>query len=375
MNRIVIFQRHTSAALVVAAVIAVSGMVLRAQDPAEQSPAATGQNAMMGPESPRTMTLHVQVSEGNGHSVEGLQESDFTLLDNKQPQKLLGFRAVDAAVQKSDPVQVMIVVDMINVDLVTVSREREEVGAYLKSNGGELLNPTSIAVIADSGVKAAPGSTQDGITLLAAFNQTQSEIRDIGRSAGFWGATERLQKSLQELDQLIQYEGKKPGRKLVLFVSSGWPLLIASGEQSDMKQREWVFSSVEQFTNSLREANIVLYCIDPFDLGRTNPFQYQGYLKGISAAKDATYPDLGLQVLATHTGGLVLINGRDIAGSLKMAIRDASEGYDLTFAPIPGDRVNEYHALEVRVDKPNLKVRTTSGYYARVQMAQQGKSR
>jgi VWFA-related protein len=374
MNRTVRFWQQRSAVLAVPAVIAVTSMILLAQNPTEQSPAAA-QNAIMAPGAPTTMTIHVVVSDKNGQPVEGLQESDFTLLDNKQPQNLLRFRADDAPVLKSNPVQVMIVVDMINVDLTTVSREREEVGAYLKGNHGELLNPTSIAVIADSGVKAAPGSTLDGNTLLAAFKQTQSEIRDIGRSAGFWGATERLQKSLQELGQLIQYESQKPGRKLVLFVSPGWPLLIANGEQSDMKQREWVFSSVEQFTNSLREANIALYCINPFDLGRTNPFQYEGYLKGISAAKDATYPDLGLQVLATHTGGQVLIDGHDIAGSLKTAIRDASGGYDLTFAPIPGDRANEYHALEVRVDKPNSKVRTTSGYYARVQIAPQKKDR
>jgi VWFA-related protein len=377
MHGIVRLHRRRSAALVATAVLAVTGMAwqARAQNPAEQSPAAPAPDAGTAPDAPGTMTIHVSVSDNHGHAVQGLQQSDFTLLENKQPQKLLRFRADDPAVLKSDPVQVVIVVDMINVDVVTVAREREEVGAYLKENGGELLNPTSIAVIADSGVKAAPGSSQDGNVLLAAFNQTQSEIREVGRSAGFWGATERLQKSLQELEQLIQYEGQKPGRKLVLFVSPGWPLLIASGDQADMKQREWVFSSVEHFTNSLRKANIVLYCIDPFDLGRRNPFEYQGYLKGISAAKDATYPALGLQVLATHTGGQVLINGRDIAGSLKTAIRDASEGYDLTFAPIPGDRANEYHALEVHLDKPNLKVRTTSGYYARVQMTEQGKSR
>jgi VWFA-related protein len=377
MHTFVRSHRHRSAALVIVAVLALTRTAYQtyAQSPAQQNPAAPAQDAGTAPGAQGTMTIHVQVSDKLGHAMEGLQRSDFTLLDNKQPQKLLGFRADDAAVLKSDPVQVVIVVDMINVDVVTVAREREEVGAYLKENGGELLNPTSIAVIADTGVKAAPSSSQDGNVLLAAFNQTQSEIRDIGRSAGFWGATERLQKSLQELEQLIQYEGQRPGRKLVLFVSPGWPLLIAAGEQSDMKQREWVFSSVEHFTNSLREANINLYCIDPFDLGRTNPFEYQGYLKGISAAKDATYPALGLQVLATHTGGQVLINGRDIAGSLKTAIRDASGGYDLTFAPIPGDRANEYHALEVRVNKPNLKVRTTSGYYARIQSEPQGKGR
>jgi VWFA-related protein len=374
MNPIVRFQRHRSVMLAVAAMLVVTGIGWRAsaQPPADQSGAAP-QNPSAAPDAQKTMTIHVQVSDSQAHAVEGLQESDFTLLDNNQPQKLLGFRAVDAAVLKSDPVQVVLVVDMLNSDPVTVAREREEVGAYLKANGGELANPTSLAVVADSGVKVLPVSTQQGNLLLASFNQTQSEMREIGRSAGFYGATENAQKSLQELGQLIQYEGQKPGRKLVIFVSPGWPLLIGAGEQSDIKQRTWVFNNVVQFTNLLRASNVTLYCVDPFDLGRRNPFEYQGYLKGISAAKDAIYPDLGLQVLATHTGGQVFISGRDIAGSLKLAIRDASVGYDLTFAPVPGDRVNEYHALEVRVDKPNIKVRTTSGYYARAQKAEQGK--
>jgi hypothetical protein len=88
-------------------------------------------------------------------------------------------------------------------------------------------------------------------------------------------------------------------------------------------------------------------------------------VKGIPAAKNAEYPDLALQVLAEHTGGEVLINGRDIVGDLNIAIRDASAGYDLTFEAAPGDRPNEYHALQVQVNKPNVKVRTVSGYYAR----------
>ncbi len=294
MNRAVRFLRHQLAALAVTVVTALAGLALRAQSPVEQTPPVPTQNAVVAPVAPGTMTIRVLVSDNRGNAVEGLQESDFTLLDNKQPQKLVGFRADDAAVLKSDPIRVVVVVDMINVDPVTVSREREEVGAYLKSNGGELPNPTSIAVIADSGVKVAPGSTQDGKVLLAAFNQPQSEIRQIGRSAGFWGATERLQKSLQDLGQLIEYESQRPGHKLIIFVSPGWPLLIAAGDQSDTNIREGVFRNLVQFTNSLREANITLDCIDPFDLGRTNPFQYQGYLKGISAAKDATYPALGL---------------------------------------------------------------------------------
>jgi VWFA-related protein len=375
MNPIVRFQPRRSAILAVAAGLAAACVAWEAsaQTPADQTN-APAQNASAAPDAQKTMTIHVQLSDSQAHAVEGLEESDFTLLDNNQPQKLLGFRAVDAAVPKSDPVQVVIVVDMINADAVTVAREREEVGAYLKANGGELPNPTSIALIEASGVKVLPVSTQQGNLLLASFNQTQSELREIGRGGGLYGATENVQKSLLQLGQLIQYEGKKPGRKLVLVVSPGWPLLSLAGDRADLKQRAWVFSNIVQFTNLLRDSNVALYCIDPFEIGGTDLFEYKGYLKGISAVKDATYPDLGLQVLATHTGGLVFISGRDILGSLKTAVRDASEGYDLTFAPPdPGDRANEYHALEVRVDKPNIKVRTTSGYYARAQWVRQGK--
>lgn len=318
----------------------------------------------------KTITINVQVSDRGGHPVPGLLESDFTLLDNKQPQKLLGFRPVDANTLKIDPAHVIIVVDMINADVLTVAREREEVGRFLKQNGGELANPTTIGVMADSGVKIGPRSTQNGNSLQTAFAQTRSEIRELGRDTGIYGAVERMQRSLQQLNQLLDYEGQQPGRKLLLLVSPGWPLLSVAGEQADMQQRSWVFNRLVHLTNLLREANITLYCIDPHDLGRTNPFEYRGYLKSVTSAKDATYPDISLQVLATHSGGEAMINGRDISGNLEEAVHDASPSYELMFAPAPGDRANEFHALEVRVDKPGLQVRTTTGYYARMQATQ-----
>lgn len=352
---------------VVLALFCLAAAVAQSQSPAPPADASASASAQA--DAQKTFTIHVQIADNKGHLVPGLQESDFTLLDNKQPQKLLAFRAVDADALKTDPVKVVLAVDMINSDIVTVSREREEIGRFLKLNGGELANPTSLAVIQDSGLKAGQDSTQNGNLLFTAFSQTQSQIRELGRDAGFWGATERMEKSLTELRQLIGFEGQQPGRKLVLLISPGWPLLIGAGDQADMHQKGWIFNNLVQLTNQLREANVTLYCIDPRDLGRTNPFEYQGYLKGVGTVKDATYPDLGLQVLATHTGGQVLINGRDISGQIADAVRDVNPSYDLTFAPAPGDRVNEYHALDVRVDKPGLKARTTAGYYARVEAA------
>jgi VWFA-related protein len=307
------------------------------------------------------ITINVVVSDKLGHPVAGLEEGDFTLLDNKQPQKLVRFRAVE---NKASPVHVIIVVDMINTGFDVVARERQELEQFLKEDGGELANPTSIGVFADSGLKIGTGSTRDGNALLAAFNKTQSELRIIGRDTGFYGAADMLQMSLSQLSQLAAYEATQPGRKLILVISPGWPLLPRAGDEADLKQRTWVFNSIVQFTNGLREANIGLYCLDPFDLGRTNPFYYQGYLKGVPTAKNAEYADLALQVLAEHSGGQVIIDGRDISGALNTAVRDASASYELTFEAAPGDRPNEYHALQVQVDTPNVKVHTSAGYYA-----------
>ena len=102
---------------------------------------------------------------------------------------------------------------------------------FLKQDGGKLANPTSIAVFADSGAKIQNTSTQDGNVLLAAFERL-SELRTIGRGTGFWGATEELQTSLNELGQLAGYEATRPGRKLILVISPGWPLLPRAGEES-----------------------------------------------------------------------------------------------------------------------------------------------
>ena len=105
------------------------------------------------------ISINVVVADKLGHPVEGLQAGDFTLLDNKQPQKLLGFRAIDHETLRTDPVHVVIVVDMINTGFDTVARERQELATFLKEDGGELANPTSIAIFADSGVKVAKGSS------------------------------------------------------------------------------------------------------------------------------------------------------------------------------------------------------------------------
>lgn len=310
------------------------------------------------------ITLDVQVTDKLGHHIAGLTAQDFTLLDNKQPAKIVEFREADSRHTATDPVQVLIVVDMINTGFTVVAKEREQLGEFLQQDGGRLAFPVNLAVLTQTGLRLEKASTTDGNALLAVLTKAQTAVRPEARSAGFYGATDRYQWSLLELSQLIAYEATQPGRKLAFFISPGWPLLAMAGVEATAKERERAFDGIVNLTNSLRRARLTLYAIDPLEPGHDNPLYYQTYLKGVSKPNDAEYPDLGLQVLATHSGGLVQVMGMDIKGELDNAMRDAEATYVLRFdAPAP-DRSNEYHDLRLQVDKPGAAVRTTTGYYA-----------
>jgi VWFA-related protein len=313
------------------------------------------------------VSIDVQVTDKLGHHVSGLQPQDFALLDNKQPRNVVDFREVDTRNSTADPVHVIIVVDMINTGFDVVAREREQLGEFLKQDGGRLAHPTTLAMLTEKGIKIEKASTTDGNALLASLTNADSGLRMEGRAAGFYGAADRMEWSLGQLSELAAYEATQPGRKLAFFISPGWPMLAWAGIDATDKERKWTFNSIVELSNGLREAHVVLYTIDPFDLGRTNPFYYQTYLKGVPTASKAEYADLGLQVLAEHTGGTVQVTGMDIKGEINNAVRDANAYYTLTFDAPPADRTNEYHDLHLQVDKPGTIVRTTAGYYTNVQ--------
>jgi VWFA-related protein len=317
------------------------------------------------------ISIDVEVTDKLGHPVPGLQAQDFTLLDNKQPGKILSVRSVDTRQGTPDPVHVIIVLDTINTRFEVVAREREELGEFLKQEGGRLAHPTTLAMLTEKGIQIEKASSTDGNLLAASLKGANPGFRMEGRSAGFYGATDRLQWSLGQLSELAAYEATQPGRKLALVISPGWPLLPYAGVDSTSKQRQWTFNAIVHLTNALRESHVALYTLDPFTLGGGNPFFYKSYLKGVPNADKAEYPDLGLQVFATHTGGTVQLSQMDIQGELNNAIRDAGSYYALTFEAPPSAHANEFHEIRLNLnqaalDKSGLTVRTTTEYYANV---------
>jgi VWFA-related protein len=310
------------------------------------------------------ITLDVVVTDKSGRPIPGLQQQDFTLLDNKRSQKIVSFQAVEGGAATVDPpVEVILLVDDVNTSPSQATFARDQIERFLLRNGGQLARPVSTVIVTDSGMTIVDTSSRDGNAVIADLRQKKIGLRSIVRSSDN-GAGVRVELSLNALQQLAHYEAPRPGRKLAVWISPGWPLVSAP---LNSRQEQDVFNHIVAFSDRLRQAGITLYEIDPLgvaDAGGVRTSLYQDFLKPVKKAKGAQFGNLGLQVLAYQTGGRVLNSNNDVAGEIEACVADANAFYVLSIDGLSGDGPNEYHALEVKIDKPGLKARTRTGYYA-----------
>jgi VWFA-related protein len=316
----------------------------------------------------RHMTLDVVVTDKAGTAQPGLQQADFTLEDNKQPQTILSFKAVDGTVAAPEPpIEIILVIDRVNTSFQSSANERQQVEKFLRQNDGHLAQPVSLVFFADSGTQLGKTATRDGNALIAAINQSDSSLRTIRRSEGAYGAAERLELSIRALNGIAAFEASKSGKKILIWVSPGWPLLTGPRIDLTAKQHQAVFNEIVAASTALAQARITLYSIDPLgtaDAGGLRTTYYQEFVKGVNNERKALYGNLGLQVLATQSGGRVLNSSNDVAGEIGTCIADANAFYVLTFDAPAADGPNEYHALDIKMGRPGLKARTRTLYYA-----------
>ena len=307
--------------------------------------------------------LDVVVTTKSGAApVADLQEKDFTILDNKTPRHITSFRAEGG---RQAPIHVILVMDAVNVPYENIAYSRAQIDKFLRANGGRLAYPTELAFFIDNGVQVQQAFSTDGNELSTALDQYAVGLRDIRRSSQFQ-LSDRFQLSINALRSLAGSEAKLPGRKMILWISPGWPLLSGPGVYLDAKQQSQIFATVVDFSTQLRESGMTLYSINPIGaaegVGRT--FYYQDFLKGVGKPGQVAIGDLSLQVLATQSGGLALFGSNNIISMLQKCVADAQAYYELSFDPPPADHRDEYHHIEVQVAKPGLTARTRDGYYS-----------
>ncbi len=322
-----------------------------AVQPAAMSSLATGMAEGL-------IKLDVVVTDRSGKPVAGLEPNDFTLLDNGEPEKILSFRAFDGITARPDPpVEVILVIDSLNLPFNQISFAKGEVERFLRRNNGHLAQPVSIFLLSNAGLSSLPQASTDGNALAdeiirgtwqtPAFHvsQTSPGNEQLFKTSGKGHPSPNP--SLRSLGSIVLEERRRPGRKLLFWLSPGWPVW------------DKAFDEITEFSTRLREARITLWTWPYPDRDST----YLGFLTPVRPAEKVQPGHLALDVLAIQSSGGVLGTSSNLEGMIRKCIEDESVFYTLTFDPPLTKEVDEYHDLKVTVGKPHLTALTRTGYY------------
>jgi VWFA-related protein len=334
---------------------------LSAQKPAPSLPPVPQRSVTQ----PAPLTFTVEVTDKAGHFIPGLKSGDFTLLDDKSPSPVEAFAQHTPGPRT--PETAILAIDLVNTGVGAAGDARSQIADFLRKPNGRLLYPMALVLVRDGGVRGLGKTSDDPKVLLEALNAQGGLLRDIPPSAGFWGAAEREQTSVQSLNLLARVMTEMPGRKLLIWVSPGWPIFDNPGVSYGDGQLHRIFAEAVALSRELTQAQATLYDVDPlggWDAGRYRTFLWEDYTNPLRRWQSARAGDLALQVLASESGGLVLNSSNDVAGEVSTCAQDGSAWYTISFTPRTSEKPNTWHSVQLKVDRPGLIVRTRSGYYA-----------
>lgn len=324
--------------------------------------------------------LDVNVSDKSGNPVSGLTQQDFTLLDNGHPEKIVTFE--EGLDDNSDaPTEVILVIDELNLLPLQVADAEREAENFLRQRNGHLSLPVAVYRLNPQGLSASAPST-DGDALAdqiankkepltiwktSALSASMEQIVEVQGSTSREVKEEVARSEVNNLHSVVALgsialkERRKSGRKLLFWLSSGWKF--------DGQPGPGMFDLVTELSTRLREARIDLWIATSWAShdGQWRPspvgtLSHAASLQGITP-DTLDFSALFLKSFVFQAGGGLLETGRDLSGKIEQRIRKESTFYSLTFDPPPTNVVDEYHSLKVEVDKPDLIVRTTIGYF------------
>ncbi len=145
-------------------------------------------------------------------------------------------------------------------------------------------------------------------------------------------------------------------------------MLAGPGYQQSERSLRSVFDTIVEVSQLLREARVTLYNINAFDPASSGQMMrmdyYKSFLKPVKSVHEAQTGNLSVPVFAVQSGGQVFNATGDLAAFISKCVAEAKPTTrSASIRQAPSTRMNTTR-LEVTVDKPGLKARTNTGYYA-----------
>ncbi len=348
----------------------------------------------------RRVIVDVTVQDKNGKPVRGLKANDFSVMEDKQPQRVLSFDAYDfnkpsisrgpnapplppnvfldiPAVPERGPLYV-ILLDLVNTEIEDQMTGRQQVLKFVDSKP----DGTRFAVFAATDkLHLVQGFTSDKEVLHAALDGSHphQNLPKIFLYGANYGQGDPYT-ALDMLTHIGQYLDGIPGRKNLIWIAGQFEidLFPRDGDPSDLQ------AAIRAEINELAQAQVALFPVNvrgvvvnpegaltggrPNGGAANNTAPNPGSASSSAASSPTSNPVLQAMqtagqggslnrnyatadAVASMTGGRAFYSDNDIAGALAEATEAGGTYYTLTYAPPSGSNDGKCHKIGVKLDE------------------------
>jgi VWFA-related protein len=360
----------------------------------------------------RRVIVDVMVRDSNGKAVRGLTAHDFSITDDKEPQRVLSFDAYDfekSSISRGPnapplppnvfvnvpdapergPLYVMLL-DLVNTEMEDQMTGRQQI---LKFIAGKPAGTRFAIFVTTDKLRLVQGFISDKDTLFAALNPNHPgphvpKIFLLGKNYGRGDPYT----ALDMLTQLGQYLDGIPGRKNLIWVAGQFDLALFPRDGDPPVLQAAVRAEID----ALAQAQVAVFPVnvrgvvvnpegaltgarpnggasnlsDPNAQNASNPNSLSNpgnnpVLQGMQTAgtggslsRDYTTEDQ----VAAMTGGRAFYSNNDIAGALNEATEDGGNYYTISYAPPHGVENAKCHNIRVGVNGANYQLSYRRNY-------------
>ncbi|HMF92010.1 MAG TPA: VWA domain-containing protein, partial [Candidatus Angelobacter sp.] len=322
----------------------------------------------------RLVVLDVVATNDKGQAITDLKASDLTVLENGEPQEVIGFsfhtpgQITRSAAQPNIITNVpqfrgqsclnVILLDAINTDFSSNAYAQEMLVKYLESS--PTIQPTAVYAL-EANLKLLHDFTSDTQALRDVVSHYKSlapthiptveaAASPFGRRGTFQPVRQGRDAAFYAMSFLAENLAAYPGRKNLIWVSEGFPLNLFP----DALMGEGVMiiednsRMMEKIADDLMAAQVAVYPISAAGVSLNSQFPAHSAMAG----------------LAQRTGGKTFFNRNDIDMGVRTSLDDGATYYTLEYYPNNKTWDEKFRHIQVKASRPGLKLQHRDGYYA-----------
>ena len=169
--------------------------------------------------------LNVTVLDKKGHPVvKGLTKEDFSITEDKKPQRIFSFEEPEVHLGNGADAQVpqtVLVLDLLNTSFEDFAYVRDQAAEFLLNQPEELRSRTELMVVGNPFLGLLQGCTRSRKDLLFALYHLPA-IAPYKLVSSIW-EDDRIRQSYIALQQIAAQNRGMPGRKNVTWIGRGSP--------------------------------------------------------------------------------------------------------------------------------------------------------